>query len=97
MDEMAGFIGCGAIIKRELYIKIGGYAEWMFLYTNEREYGIRTLEAGYKIIYFEKCHVTHRTSAIIRTSKRLIVQSVKHEMAIPYKYFSESTRAYLHV
>lgn len=94
MDEMAGFIGCGAIIKKELYDKIGGYAEWMFLYTNEWEYGIRTLEAGYKIIYFEKCHVTHRTSAINRTSKRLIVHSVKHEMAIPYKYFSKSTRGY---
>jgi GT2 family glycosyltransferase len=39
----AGFIGCGAIIRKELYHKVGGYADWIFLYTNEYEFGIRTM------------------------------------------------------
>ena len=94
MQEMAGFIGCGTIIRKELYQKIGGYADWIFLYTNEWEYGIRTLQAGYKIIYYEKCRVTHRTSSINRTTKRLIVFSVRNEMATVYKYFSKTTRGY---
>jgi len=92
LEEKDGFIGCGAIIRKDLYDKIGGYADWIFLYTNEWDYGIRCMEAGYKVIYFAKCYVTHRASTINRTSKRLIVFSVRNEMAIVYKYFSKETR-----
>ena len=92
LEEKVGFIGCGAIIRAELYEKIGGYADWIFLYSNEWDYGLRTLEAGYKVIYFEKCVVTHRASVINRTSKRLVVYSVRNEMGIVYKFFSKETR-----
>jgi GT2 family glycosyltransferase len=88
----SGFIGCGAILRKELYQKVGGYADWIFLYTNEYEFGIRAMEAGYKILYFADCHVTHRTSNLNRTSKRLITYSVRNEMAIIYKYFSKKHR-----
>lgn len=91
-SQYAGFIGCGAIIRKELYDKIGGYADWIFVYTHEYEYGIRCLNAGYKIIYFSDCHVTHRTSSINRTKKRLITFSTINEMAIVYKYFSKTQR-----
>ncbi|MDB5111951.1 MAG: glycosyltransferase [Mucilaginibacter sp.] len=92
LSQYAGFIGCGAIIRKALFDKIGGYASWIFLYTNEYEYGIRCMEAGYKIRYFADCHVTHRTSNINRTSKRLITYSVRNEMAIIYKYFNKKHR-----
>lgn len=88
----AGFIGCGAILRKEVYDKIGGYADWIFLYTHEYEYGIRCMEAGYKIVFFSNCHVTHRTSSINRTNKRLITFSVRNEMAIVYKYFNRKHR-----
>ncbi|MDB5249662.1 MAG: glycosyltransferase [Segetibacter sp.] len=92
LSDTIGFIGCGAILRKELYEKIGGYADWIFLYTNEYEYGIRCLDAGYKIRYFEKCEVIHRTSSINRTTKRLKVFSVRNEMAIVYKFFSKEKR-----
>ena len=92
LEEKVGFIGCGAIIKKELYDAIGGYADWIFLYSNEWDFGIRAIEAGYKIVYFEHCRVTHRASVINRTSKRLIVYTVRNEMGIVYKHFSKATR-----
>jgi GT2 family glycosyltransferase len=92
LEEKVGFIGCGAIFRKELYDKIGGYADWIFLYSNEWDLGIRTIEAGYKVVYFENCRVTHRASTINRTSKRLIVYTVRNEMGIVYKYFSKDTR-----
>jgi GT2 family glycosyltransferase len=92
LSETIGFIGCGAILRKELYQKIGGYADWIFLYTNEYEYGIRCLEAGYKIRYFEKCQVRHRTSSINRSNKRLKVFSVRNEMGIVYKFFDKDKR-----
>lgn len=92
LTQYSGFIGCGAIIKKEVFKKIGGYANWIFLYTNEYEYGIRCMEAGYKIVYFADCHVIHRTSSINRSSKRLVTYSVKNEMAVVYKYFNKKHR-----
>jgi GT2 family glycosyltransferase len=93
LSQYAGFIGCGAIIRRELYLKIGGYADWIFLYTNEYEYGIRCMEAGYKVLYFADCRVVHRTSNINRSSERLVSYSVRNEMAIIYKYFDKKNRS----
>ena len=78
MEDNIDFIGCGAIIRRALYEKIGGFAEWLFIYTHEWEYAIRCLEAGFKIKYYEKCHVFHRTSVINRTQQRLKVFSVRN-------------------
>ena len=92
LSDTVGFIGCGAIWRKELYQKIGGYAEWIFLYTNEWDYGIRCLDAGYKLRYFQDCHIIHRTSSINRTNKRLKVFSVRNEMAIIYKYFDRDNR-----
>jgi GT2 family glycosyltransferase len=92
LHDSIDFIGCGAIIRKEVFEKIGGFAEWLFIYTHEWEYAIRCLNAGYKIRYCEDCHVNHRTSAINRTSERLKIFSIRNEMAIVYKFFDKSTR-----
>jgi len=92
MEDNIDFIGCGAIIRKELFDRIGGFAEWLFIYTHEWEYAIRCLDAGFKIKYFKNCTVTHRTSSINRTQERLKVFSVRNEMAIVYKFFNQESR-----
>lgn len=87
-QDITGFIGCGAILRRETYHKIGGYADWMFLYVNEWEYSLRCINAGYKVRFFKNSIVIHRTSAINRSSKRLRVFVTMHELGIVYKHFS---------
>jgi len=94
-QQVVGFIGCGAILRRTTYEKIGGYADWIFLYGNEWEYGLRSLGAGYEMRYFEGCRVTHRASAINRTTKRLKVYCTRNEMASVYKYFGDNRDKYL--
>jgi GT2 family glycosyltransferase len=94
-QDLVGFIGCGAILRKETYNKIGGYADWIFLYVNEWELGLRAIEAGYKVKYFEKCEVVHRASKVNRSSKRLRVFVTRNEMAIVYKYFSQDRWKYL--
>ena len=53
-EEVVGFIGCGAIIRKELYDKIGGFAEWIYLYTHEFEYSIRALGCRLQDQFFWK-------------------------------------------
>lgn len=94
-QELLGFFGCGAILRRETYEKVGGYADWIFLYTNEFEYGLRCIDKGYKIRYFENSSVNHRASSINRSNKRLRVQAAKNEMGIVYKHFARNKFKYL--
>lgn len=94
-QQVVGFIGCGALLRKETYKKIGGYADWIFLYGNEWEYGLRSLNAGYEMRYFAGCKVTHRASPINRTNKRLKVFCTRNEMSFVYKYFGQHKWKYL--
>lgn len=93
--EAIGFIGCGALIKKEVYEKIGGFAEWLYVYGHEWEYGIRCINAGYKIQFFKDSNIVHRTSSLNRTNKRLRIFSTRNEMGIVYKYFSSHKWKYI--
>ncbi len=87
LQDWWGFIGAGAIISRDLYEAIGGFSEWIFLYSHEWEYGIRALNAGFKIKYFKHCIVNHRTSVINRSNYRLRKFTTRNELGIIHSYF----------
>lgn len=93
--NIVGFIGCGAILRRTTYEKIGGYAHWIFLYVNEWELGLRCVNAGYEVQYFADCKVIHRTSNLHRTTKRFEMLVSKHQLAIIYKYFPSRRWKYI--
>ncbi len=87
LQDWVGFIGAGVIIKKDVINKVGGYGDWMFIYAHEWEYGIRVLDAGFDIKYFEKCVVNHRTSKINRSFERLRTYTTRNELAIIYLSF----------
>ena len=94
-ENIIGFIGCGAVIRKSLYDKIGGFAAWLFIYGHEFDYAIRCLDAGYEVQFFENSNVIHRASAINRSSKRLKVFCTRNEMGIVYKHFPKERWKYL--
>jgi len=62
------FIGCGAIIRRSVLLKIGFYETEIFIYHNELDLSIRMLNAGYKIKYLPNATVIHNYSIKSRFS-----------------------------
>lgn len=86
------FYGCGAIIKKELVDKIGGFSEWIEVYAHETDFSLRCLNAGYKIKYFDNSNIIHRVSSVGRSSKRLWTFITRNEMAIVYKSFDKKNR-----
>lgn len=94
-QEVLGFFGCGAIIRKEVYNKIGGFGEWLHVYAHEWEYGIRVLDAGYKNVYFENSKVIHRANPTNRSFRRLRVHVTRNEMGIIYKYFGKDRWKYI--
>lgn len=94
-QKWLGFVGCGAIIRRAVFEKIGGFAPWIHLYSHEWEYGIRTLDAGFEIRYFAACVVKHRASAIGRSSRKTVAYTTRNEMLIVHIYFRRQRWLYL--
>ena len=68
--ESYTYCGGGCAIKREVFERVGLFWEDLFFGCEEIDYGIRTLDKGYKIIYFPEAKVFHRVSKEKKTSLR---------------------------
>ena len=94
-QNVVGFFGCGAIIRKELFQKIGGFSEWLHVYAHEWEYALRAWNAGHKVQYFENSNIIHRASTLNRSFKNIRIYSTRNEMGIVYKYFGYKRWKYL--
>jgi len=68
LDKPYSFIGCGAMIRKELCHKLGGYNELYFLYHNELDFAALTLNLGYEIVQSNK-RVIHNFSSLNRSKE----------------------------
>ncbi len=74
------FIGCGAIIKKDLIDEIGGYNRLYFLYHNELDLSIRCLNCGYKIFFAKDANIIHNLSPKNRNSNNIqpLIGSIRY-------------------
>ena len=57
-----GFIGCGAIIRKELFIKLNGFNKNIFLYHHEYDFSARVYNLGFRVVLIEGVRVVHNYS-----------------------------------
>ena len=56
------FVGCGALMRKEVIDKVGYFDENYFIYLHEMDYSIRVYDAGYSVDYAENLTVVHDQS-----------------------------------
>lgn len=98
--ETPSFWGCGAAIRRKVWDMVGGYDPDFFLYLNEVDMAIRVRNAGYKVIYDDRCIAYHMVSRKNRASSRLIFFSTRnvvwfHLKHIPFRQIARTSAAHL--
>ncbi|PJA98317.1 MAG: hypothetical protein CO128_07895 [Ignavibacteriales bacterium CG_4_9_14_3_um_filter_30_11] len=59
IENELSFIGCGVMIKNDLLKMLNGFSEHYFIYHNELDLSIRTLNLGFKIKYLPNTAVIH--------------------------------------
>ena len=57
---LLSFWGCGVLIAREAWERLGGYDGRMFIWGNELELTMRFLDAGYRHLVLPDAHAVHR-------------------------------------
>ena len=53
------FVGCGAMIRKQVLDEVGYFAKYIFLYGHETDYSMKVRNAGWEIIYSLKAIVVH--------------------------------------
>lgn len=57
-----GFIGCGALVNRNLFVALNGFNTNIFLYHHEYDFSARVYNLGYRVILLEGVRVIHNYS-----------------------------------
>ena len=76
--QVACFTGYAYITRREIFVeRLGGYRELIDLLGEEKEFGLRALDAGYIILYLPSAVVAHFHDLRGRDQKALLRQTVQ--------------------
>lgn len=71
------FVGCSAIVRKDVLDKVGGYPPEYFLYWNELALGARIVNAGFKVKYVPDLVAYHKVAGSQR-SRRGIYYGIRN-------------------
>jgi GT2 family glycosyltransferase len=69
---VAAFIGFAHLLNRRVFLELGGYRERFVFYGEEKEYCLRLLDRGYRVVYLPEARVVHAQDAAGRTPQRYL-------------------------
>jgi GT2 family glycosyltransferase len=69
---VAAFIGFAHLISRNIFLSLGGYRESFVFYGEEKEYCLRLLDRGFRVVYLPDALVVHAQDAAGRMPQRYL-------------------------
>lgn len=76
---VAAFIGFAHIVNRDVFLNVGGYRESFHFYGEEKEYCLRLLDKGYRVIYLPRALVVHAPDAAGRSASRYVRYVIRND------------------
>jgi GT2 family glycosyltransferase len=89
------FIGCGFIIRSDLFRSINWYPESFFLYQNEIDIAFKVRHKGYQIYYAPDCVVTHRGIPNQRPGWRRVYYPTRNTIWLILRYYPQPQASYM--
>jgi GT2 family glycosyltransferase len=56
---VAAYIGFGHLLRRSVFLELGGYQASFHFYGEEKDYCLRLLDAGYDVVYMPDARIAH--------------------------------------
>lgn len=76
--DVPWFMGCGVILRRDLFNHLGGYSSHYQNYWDDQELSFRILNAGYRIVLHPGALVVHEATAANRSTSRFVYQLTRN-------------------
>lgn len=87
------FIGCGVALRRDAFLKVGGYDPGFDYYAEEYDLSAKLLLAGYRIVLDRRFRVMHHKVTQHRRFGRIIRRLVRNNGWVAQRYAPEPFRA----
>jgi GT2 family glycosyltransferase len=69
---VTAFIGFAHLLRRDVFLQLGGYRERFVFYGEEKDYCLRLLDRGLSVVYLPDARVVHAQDASGRTPQRYL-------------------------
>jgi GT2 family glycosyltransferase len=69
---VAAYIGFAHLLRRDTFLRLGGYRESLVFYGEEKDFCVRALEAGQRVVYLPDSVVGHVPDPAGRSSTRYV-------------------------
>jgi hypothetical protein len=79
-------VGCGCAIRRELFLKAGGYDASLGYYAEEYDLCARLIHMGYRVLHSTALGFLHRKSSLGRDFNEIIYRLVRNNAWIMQRY-----------
>lgn len=89
------FVGCGFIIRSDLFRSINWYPDSFFLYQNEVDIAFKVRQKGYQIFYAPDCVVTHRGIPSRRPGWRRVYYPTRNTIWLIQRYYPQPQASYM--
>jgi GT2 family glycosyltransferase len=73
------FIGFAALLHRQVFLDLGGFREQYIFYGEEKDYCLRALEAGYRILFLPDARVAHVIDPAGRHPSRYLRHVIRND------------------
>lgn len=88
LTKIDAFSGVSVMMLRDLFIKLGGFDEHMFMYYEDSDLSIRIKKAGYDIYFQPKSELSHLHSASSEEwSKFFVFQTELNHLIFVFKHY----------
>jgi GT2 family glycosyltransferase len=77
---ITAFIGFAHLVRRELFMALGGYRTEFFFYGEEKDLCLRALDAGLRVLYLPDALVAHVPDPAGRTAARYVRSVIRNDV-----------------
>src|SRR5581483_419563 len=73
------FIGFAHVLRRDVFLRLGGYREAFQFYGEEKEYCLRLMNAGYEVVYLPEARAVHVPHPASRSQSRYVRLTIRND------------------
>jgi GT2 family glycosyltransferase len=74
------FIGFAHLLRRDLFLSLGGYRERLVSYGEEKDYCVRLMDAGYRVVFLPDALIAHIVDPIGRSQSRYVRYVIRNDV-----------------
>ncbi len=76
--QVAAFIGFGHLVRRDAFLRLGGFRSQLIIHGEEGELCVRALDAGFRVVYLPAARIAHLADPKGRDVQRYLHLTVRN-------------------